>query len=575
MRLICLAIGLLVLLPTRVAFADPTEVTLAVPEGQLAATLLLPDGGGPWPAVLILSDSGPVDRDGNLARVPGKTNSLRQLAEELAARGVASLRSDKRGVGGSESAAISENKKRFHHLINDAVLWTNLLQNDDRFSSVSIVGHGQGSLVGMNAAWQAGADGFVSLAGNGRPILDVLRDQLHDSLSIRSRVKAEAVISELEAGRLVPEPPTEMTILFRPTVQEFLISWQRHDPRRDLARLSCPVTIIQGLNDLQVSGTDAQLLQEAKPNATKLLLPGVTHVFKTVESDSPLVQQTALADPDLKFSPEAAAAVLALTEEAGKFHRAWNAALDRAEAANSDGWGLPFQPYENGGLGYWAKFQDQESTRYLFGLAEGGYVEQGRLILDTRHDCVSFLYRCTELARANDYRGNLAWALRTRFAGAHPDSVVGADGRVDYNRPEHLDFSLDMIRSGIWGRDVSAEVGAEVIDSLGTSRYPAGSFAWVPADSLDASKLRGGDVVWFVLNPANKKARSLRDDYGLVIGHIGILSENREDGKLVLYHAASKDLPGEYKGGRIASVDLGTYLKRVERYAGVMVTRQD
>ena len=183
------------------------------------------------------------------------------------------------------------------------------------------------------------------------------------------------------------------------------------------------------------------------------------------------------------------------------------------------------------------------------------------------------MYRSIELARARNYRDNLSWALRTRFAGAHPDSVVGKDGRVDYDRPEHLDFSLDMIRSGIWGRDISAEVGAIVVDSLGTQRYPAGSFAWLPADHLDLAQLQRGDIVWFVLNPAQEKARKLRDDYGLVVGHIGIMGESWAGDSLALFHAASKDLSGEYKGGRVVSVDLETYLNRVERYAGVIITR--
>ncbi len=574
----------IVLLVAQLATADFIDITVKVADGELAGSMLLPDGHGPWSVVLILTGSGPTDRDGNQFRLPGKNNSLKQLAEGLARHGVASLRTDKRGVGGSASAVKSEAEMRFGFLVGDARQWINLLQADDRFTSVTVAGHSQGAQVGMNAAWLAGADGFVSLAGPGRPILTILREQLRTSLSIRSRVKANAIIEELEAGRLVPEPPTELTILFRPSVQDFLISWQRSDPVKDLARLSCPVAIVQGLNDLQVTEQDARLLFGAKPTASLLLLQGINHLFKPVEGDNPIVHQMSLTNPELTFSAEAVDAVVALTDQADDFHETWNAALDRALAYNEGRWpGIPAADFFQGTgqeqdslgerLDAWIATRAKESKGYKFGLAEGGYVAEGELGSGGEYDCVSFMYRTTELARSTDMRDSFSWALRTRFAGAHPDSVVGLDGRVNYDRPEHLDYSLDMIRSGNWGRDITAEVGMAVVDSLGTSRYSAGSFAWVPTEYLDPSSLQAGDIIWLVLNPNDKKARKLRQEYGLVIGHLGLMSGAGQDNSLRLFHAASKDLPGEYEGGRVVAVDLATYLRRVDRYAGVMVTR--
>jgi len=572
----------IILLAASALAAKSTDITLDISDGQLGATLLLPDGDGPWPVVLILAGSGPVDRDGNQVSVPGKNNSLQQLAEGLALQGVASLRTDKRGVAGSSSAAKSEKDLRFDDFINDAAEWTAMLQGDQRFSSVSIAGHSQGSQVGMCAAWLKGADGFISLAGPGRPILEILRKQLHGSLNIRSRVKANAILDELEAGHLVPEPPTDMSILFRPSVQEFLISWQRQNPQQMIGRLSCPVAIIQGLNDLQVTEEDARLLAEARSGSSLLLLPGINHLFKPIESSNPIEHQMTLANPDLKFSQEAIDAVVVLTEQAEVFHRQWAAALDRAAQYNQiQSARIPADFYSTetvrGGKTTAQKLPDcitnrkEESFGYRFGLDENGYVSLGRLFTNGNYDCVSFMYRCTEMARAESIRDNLSWALRTRFAGAHPDSVVDAAGRVDYERPEHLDYSLDMIRSGIWGRDISAEVGVVRGDDIGTSRYGAKSFGWVPAEALDHSKLRPGDIVWLVLNPKNSKARKLRDDYGLVVGHLGLMSI--QEGRPVLVHAASSDLAGEYRGGQVVAVDLATYLNRVDRYAGVIITR--
>lgn len=223
-------------------------------------------------------------------------------------------------------------------------------------------------------------------------------------------------------------------------------------------------------------------------------------------------------------------------------------------------------------VGLWARrFLAADGVRYLFGPSADGYVAERALVRDHRQDCISLLYRCTELARARDHRDAVAVALRTRFAGAEPDSVVDAQGRVDYDHPAHLDYSLDMIRSGHWGREVTTAVGAAAVDTVGTSRYPAGSFAYVPKARLDEAALREGDVVWFVLDPGVASARKLRDQYGLVIGHVGLVIV--EEGRPWLVHAAVSGLSGWYEGGSVVKVPLAEYLGRVEKFAGVMVTR--
>ncbi len=223
-------------------------------------------------------------------------------------------------------------------------------------------------------------------------------------------------------------------------------------------------------------------------------------------------------------------------------------------------------------VGQWARrFLDAEGVEYLFGLKEGGYVAEGDLVRDNRQDCVSLMYRVTELARADDHRDAVAWALRTRFAGAPLDSVVDDQGRVDYDRPEHLDFSLDMIRSGHWGQDVTAHLTGAAPDSAGSSRYRAGSFTVVPETALVENELAEGDIIWLVLDPDHPTGGKLRGEYGLVIGHIGIVII--EDGKPWLVHAASSDLERWYEGGTVVSVPLAVYLDRVGKYSAVMVTR--
>ncbi len=92
--------------PAQVAVAPQAEeLTIARAPGVLAGTLLVPASSQPRPLVLLVAGSGPTDRDGNSSIGQLRPNSLRQIAESLASFGIASLRFDKRGVGGSRSSA--------------------------------------------------------------------------------------------------------------------------------------------------------------------------------------------------------------------------------------------------------------------------------------------------------------------------------------------------------------------------------------------------------------------------------------------------------------------------------------
>ncbi len=220
----------------------------------------------------------------------------------------------------------------------------------------------------------------------------------------------------------------------------------------------------------------------------------------------------------------------------------------------------------------WAElFLQRGETSYLFGLKEGGYVADSLLVQDYKQDCVLFSYRCSELARASSPRDAVLRALDTRFAGGTAFEVVSASGSVDYDHASHLDYSLDIVRSGIWGRDVTREIGLAVTDSVGTRRYPAGSFAYIPTDALRLERFADGDLLYFVFDESHPRGRKMREEYGLVIGHQGIV--RKRDGDVDVIHAAISDLPGEYRGNRVVRVPLRTYLERVESYKGVIVTR--
>ena len=89
------------------------EYILSTPTGKIYGELLMPEGDTPCPVVLIIAGSGPTNMDGNSLGTDYKSNSLRYLAEELAKRGIATLRYDKRGIGKSREAQANEENLRF------------------------------------------------------------------------------------------------------------------------------------------------------------------------------------------------------------------------------------------------------------------------------------------------------------------------------------------------------------------------------------------------------------------------------------------------------------------------------
>jgi uncharacterized protein len=256
-----------------------SDISLKIAAGTLFGTLTLPKAI-PAAVVLIVAGSGPTDRNGNNPLAPGRNDAYALLASALATRGVASARYDKRGIGASWTAALSEKELRFEDFASDAAAWIALLAADRRFSSVTLAGHSEGSLIGMLAVQSAPSHAFVSLEGAGRPAPVVLREQLQRNLTPKLYAKADAIIHTLEQGRLSPNPPPELVSLFRESVQPYLISWFKYDPAEEIAKVRVPATIVQGTADLQVSMDDERALARGNPAARVVIVDGMNHVLK-------------------------------------------------------------------------------------------------------------------------------------------------------------------------------------------------------------------------------------------------------------------------------------------------------
>ena len=268
----------------------------------LYGSLLIPGHKVKPPVVLIIAGSGATDRDGNSPALKGKNDSLKMLAEELAIAGFASVRYDKRGVGESFAAGKTEEELRFQTYVADVQAWVKQLNEDARFSGVAIIGHSEGSSLGMLAAQTSNVRAYVSLAGPARSASKILRTQLQDKLPPDLLKLNEEILTKLEKSQFVADVPAPLLVLYRPSVQAYLMSWFTIVPVDVIKSLQMPVAIFQGDTDIQVAVSEAMLLSKAQPAAQLHVIRGMNHILKQVPMD--MTQQVAsYSDPNLYLDP--------------------------------------------------------------------------------------------------------------------------------------------------------------------------------------------------------------------------------------------------------------------------------
>jgi pimeloyl-ACP methyl ester carboxylesterase len=295
------------------------QLLLDTPTGALAGTLTVPTTETEHVG-LIISGSGPTDRDGNSAALPGRNDSLRLLADGLASTGVATLRADKRGVG--ESVATPEQDLRLETYVHDALAWLDHLKGEAGFRRFSIIGHSEGSLVGMLVADSFPAEAFISLEGAGRTAQETLIRQLRPQLSETQMNDVEEVVDRLAAAETMDPLPEQIAAvptlasMFRSEVQPYLISWFTYDPADVLARLEIPILIVQGTSDLQVERTDAERLVAANHRSRLAEIDDMNHVLKTAPSD-PRANLATYSNPDLPLAPSLVPAITRFLTKVG------------------------------------------------------------------------------------------------------------------------------------------------------------------------------------------------------------------------------------------------------------------
>jgi pimeloyl-ACP methyl ester carboxylesterase len=285
--------------------------------------LTLPRSGGPFPAVLLITGSGPQDRDETIF---GHKPFL-VLADYLTRRGVAVLRVDDRGVGGSTGNVQDATSADF---ADDVLAGVEFLRGRKEInaSQIGLLGHSEGGIIAPLVASRSRDIAFiVLLAGTGLPGDEILYQQAAAILKLtgadaeslarqkalqermfvvlrqeKDRAAAEtklrAAVAGLtpKAGKEEKSEVVEAQPLLEGQIQMALTPWFRHfldyDPRPALRKVTCPVLALNGEKDVQVDARanlraiEAALREGGNKDVTTQELPNLNHLFQTCKTGS-------------------------------------------------------------------------------------------------------------------------------------------------------------------------------------------------------------------------------------------------------------------------------------------------
>jgi dienelactone hydrolase len=274
------------------------EVTVGSTPWQLPGMLTLPNGPGPFPAVVLVHGSGAHDRDETIG--PNKT--FKDLAWGLAGQGIAVLRYDKRTlVHGSEMVQVA-NLTVKEETVDDAQAAVDLLaaQREIQAKHVFVVGHSLGGYVGPRiAAGDAKVAGLILLAGNSRPMEELLVEQVRHQVELHGRITPEgqAQIDQAEKEEAAirnPDlkPGVTVKLFGVPIPSSYFLDLRNYRPAEMAATLHIPILVLQGERDNNVRMADFDGWKKSlgnQPTATFKSYPALNHLFVPASgpADSP------------------------------------------------------------------------------------------------------------------------------------------------------------------------------------------------------------------------------------------------------------------------------------------------
>jgi hypothetical protein len=261
---------------SHVAVADESKIRV----GAIDAWLSMPSGVEQPPVALLIAGSGSTDHDGNGPQI--KPGTLKKLSEQLVARGIATLRYDKRGAGGWKAEFGKPEDFRFKDYVDDAAALVSHLRASVKFSRVVVVGHSEGGLVAILTARRVPVDKLVLLAVAARKQGDLLKAQLEKKLPPEKFAAVAKAVDSIMAGEIVETPPG---LAIPPSLQPGIASAFAEDPIAPLQKIEEPILIVAGARDSQLARLDFLALSTAASAAKTLWLPEMNHVLVDVTDE--------------------------------------------------------------------------------------------------------------------------------------------------------------------------------------------------------------------------------------------------------------------------------------------------
>jgi pimeloyl-ACP methyl ester carboxylesterase len=282
-------------------YSIEVETSLALP-----GTLRLPSNSksGNYPLAVLVSGAGATDRDGNNYNVPGKTDSIRLLAQGLARKGIASYSFDRRGSG---EAYLLE-KEGFatplgQHAKDLAAIITSFSKRND-ISRLVVIGMNEGAWISALALnlvsrQKLYVDGFAVLDASGEAPIQGLLRSLED-LGEDLNKEALSIIESILKGEPFRTPSPELQDFFSPGRLAWLAEWLAFDPALEVARVQAPVLFTYGEKNLQIDPDSFELFLNARQNAMARLVPSMNYALKSVGSEEENYQS--FTDPGFPVS---------------------------------------------------------------------------------------------------------------------------------------------------------------------------------------------------------------------------------------------------------------------------------